>query len=61
MHRDHHLQIHGRRLHYTEWGDSQARALVLLHGITGHARTWDDEARALAGRYRVLAFDFLAP
>ena len=30
---------------------------MLLHGITGHARTWDDEARALAARYRVLALD----
>jgi pimeloyl-ACP methyl ester carboxylesterase len=29
----------------------------MLHGVTGHARTWDDEARALAARYRVLALD----
>ena len=29
----------------------------MLHGITGHARTWDDEARLLAARYRVLALD----
>src|SRR5262249_40077233 len=30
---------------------------VLLHGITGHARTWDTLAAALAGRYRVIALD----
>jgi pimeloyl-ACP methyl ester carboxylesterase len=29
----------------------------MLHGVTGHARTWDDEAAAFAARYRVLALD----
>jgi esterase len=57
MHRDHHLLIHGSRFHYTEWGDPHAAPVVLLHGVTGHARTWDDEARALAARHRVLVLD----
>jgi pimeloyl-ACP methyl ester carboxylesterase len=57
MYRDRHVQIRGIDVHYTEWGESHAPAVVLLHGITGHARTWDDEARALAARYRVLALD----
>jgi pimeloyl-ACP methyl ester carboxylesterase len=30
---------------------------VLLHGLTGHARTWDEEARALGASFRVLALD----
>ena len=30
---------------------------MLLHGITGHARTWDDEARLLAERRHVLVLD----
>jgi len=51
------ITLHGRRYHYTEWGDAAAPPLVMLHGITGHARTWDDEARLLAARYRVLALD----
>ena len=29
----------------------------MLHGLSGHARTWDQTAAALAGRYRVLALD----
>jgi pimeloyl-ACP methyl ester carboxylesterase len=29
----------------------------MLHGLSGHARTWDDTAAALSGRYRVLALD----
>jgi pimeloyl-ACP methyl ester carboxylesterase len=57
MHRDHVLQLHGQRFHYTEWGEPSAPPVLLLHGVTGHARTWDGEARALAERYRVLALD----
>ncbi len=57
MHRDHVLDLHGQRFHYTDWGDAHAPAILMLHGVTGHARTWDDEAAALSSRYRVLALD----
>jgi pimeloyl-ACP methyl ester carboxylesterase len=43
--------------HYTEWGTPDAPPVVLLHGITGHARGWDTAARALAPGRRVLALD----
>lgn len=51
------ISLHGSTFHYTERGDRSAPAVVMLHGITGHARTWDDEGAALASRYRVLALD----
>ena len=51
------LSPRGFRLHYVEWGDPANPPLVLLHGITGHARTWDTLAIALADRWRVLALD----
>ena len=57
MHTDRTVTLHGRRLHYTDWGDPEGPAVVALHGITGHARTWDEEARVLAGSRRVLALD----
>ena len=57
MHTDHTVSLHGQRFHYKEWGPPAAPPVVLLHGITGHARTWDDEARLLAERRRVLALD----
>ena len=57
MHTDRTLDLHGQRFHYTDWGSPVAPTLIFLHGITGHARTWDDEARLLAGRFRVLALD----
>jgi pimeloyl-ACP methyl ester carboxylesterase len=57
MHTDRTITLHGQRFHYVEWGQAAAPPVVLLHGITGHARTWDDEARLLAERYRVLVLD----
>ena len=51
------VTANGLRLHYCEWGDPAAPPIVLLHGITGHARTWDDLAAALVPRLRVIALD----
>ena len=51
------LSIRGFRLHYVAWGDPARPPLILLHGITGHARTWDTLATALADRWHVLALD----
>jgi len=57
MHTDRTITLRDQRFHYVEWGRAAAPPVVFLHGITGHARTWDDEARLLAGRYRVLGLD----
>jgi pimeloyl-ACP methyl ester carboxylesterase len=55
--REHDITLNGLRLHYLEWGRADARPLILLHGFTGHARTWDHFADAMADRFRVLALD----
>ncbi len=57
MHRDREVFLDDRRFHYTEWGDPMADSVLLLHGVTGHARSWDDEARALAQTWHVVALD----
>jgi len=57
MHRDRTIVLNGHRFHYTESGAAGAPPLLMLHGVTGHARTWDEEAAVLAARYRVLALD----
>lgn len=54
---DRSVTVNGLALHYTEWGAPDAPPIVLLHGITGHARVWDTLARALEGGFRVLALD----
>lgn len=51
------LLANGLRLHYLEWGDPDAPPLVLLHGLTGCAATWQRVATHFADRYRVIAFD----
>jgi pimeloyl-ACP methyl ester carboxylesterase len=50
------LELYGLRFHYLDWG-GDGPPLVMLHGFTGHAHTWDHTARALADQYRVLALD----
>jgi pimeloyl-ACP methyl ester carboxylesterase len=54
---DRSARINGLTLRYVEWGAPAAPPIVLLHGITGHARTWDRLASELSSRYRVLALD----
>jgi pimeloyl-ACP methyl ester carboxylesterase len=51
------LAAGGLRLHFVEWGDADAPALVLLHGLGDCARTWDGLAAALSAEYRVVALD----
>ena len=55
--RDHALAVGGLALHYVTWGRDSAPPVVLLHGITGHARTWDALARDLSTDFRVIALD----
>jgi pimeloyl-ACP methyl ester carboxylesterase len=56
---DEYALINGLRLHYRDWRGPQPDAplLLLLHGFTSHARTWDPFAPAFATAYRVLALD----
>src|SRR5438876_842329 len=54
---DRSLTVHGQRFHLTDWGPADAPTVLFLHGVTGHARTWDHEAAALAGRFRIIALD----
>ena len=53
------IELRGLRFHYRDWPAKHAGApdLVLLHGYTGHARSWDAFAQAMTDRYRVLALD----
>jgi pimeloyl-ACP methyl ester carboxylesterase len=57
--RDELIELPGLRFHYREWPCDKpgARDLVLLHGYTGHARSWDSFAAAMSANYCVLALD----
>jgi pimeloyl-ACP methyl ester carboxylesterase len=56
---DHVISLNGLQFHYRDWPSARADAqdLVLLHGFTGHARSWDSFAQAMSSDYRVLALD----
>ncbi|MEJ2409626.1 MAG: alpha/beta hydrolase [Novosphingobium sp.] len=44
-------------IHVREWGDPEAPAMVLLHGLRGYSGTWRNLAAALSDRWRMIAFD----
>jgi pimeloyl-ACP methyl ester carboxylesterase len=50
------VDIGGLKFHFVDW-DGEGPPLVMLHGLSGHARTWDHTARALSDQYHVLALD----
>ena len=53
------IELRGLRFHFRDWPAGRAGApdLVLLHGFTSHARSWDAFAEAMSDRFRVLALD----
>jgi pimeloyl-ACP methyl ester carboxylesterase len=54
---DRYIDADGLRLHYLDWGNEVAPPMLLLHGFSGHAHTWDTFARAVSDRFHVVALD----
>src|SRR2546423_7431461 len=52
------ITLHGHRVSYRVTGDG-GPVVLLIHGITGSARQWDQVAPLLAERYTVVAPDLL--
>lgn len=51
------VNVNGLNLHYLDWGNQGNPVVVLLHGLRGHAHSWDDVSVALFQNYHVLALD----
>jgi pimeloyl-ACP methyl ester carboxylesterase len=51
------VTVNGLKLHYVEWGDPQKPPLILIHGISRFARTFDHLVPSFVDRYRVIAYD----
>ena len=45
------------RLHFLDWGNSNAEHVLLVHGIHDHCHAWDWTARHLCDRYHIVAPD----
>lgn len=54
---DRYIEADGLRLHYLDWGHEDAPPMLLLHGFTSHAHSWDTFARAMCDQFHVLALD----
>jgi pimeloyl-ACP methyl ester carboxylesterase len=54
---DQFITLDGLRVHYREWGATEAPALVILHGAADYAQSWDPVARALADSFHVVVPD----
>ena len=51
------VSTNGINLHYLDWGTAGKTPLILLHGLRGHAHSWDDVSAALCPDFHVLALD----
>jgi len=45
------------RLHFLDWGNDASEAMLLVHGIQDHSRSWDWVAQAFRDQYHILAPD----
>ena len=51
------VTANGLNLHYLDWGGAAQTTMVLLHGLRGHAHSWDDFSLAACQDFHVLALD----
>ena len=51
------VTVNRLKIHYLDWGTVGKPAMVLLHGLRGHAHSWDDFSASMCQRYHVLALD----
>jgi pimeloyl-ACP methyl ester carboxylesterase len=54
---DHEVELNGIRFHYLDWGNEHLPHVVLLHGGSLTAHTWDMAALLLRDRYHLVALD----
>lgn len=54
------LEVAGARLHVRDTGPRDAPAIIMLHGLGSSLHTWQDWARGLENRYRLVRFDLPA-
>ena len=51
------VNANGLNLHYLDWGNTGKPTLVLIHGLRGHAHSWDDVSASLCHDFHVLSLD----
>ena len=51
------VRANGMNFHYLEWGDPANPTVVMLHGVSQQAHSWDFVSLALSPAYHVIALD----
>ncbi len=51
------FNANGLKLHFLEWGNADAPAIVCIHGLSGNAHNFDNLASRFSDRFRVLCID----
>ena len=51
------VTANGHSLHYLDWGSVGKPVALLVHGLRGHAHSWDDVSAALCEDYHLPAMD----
>lgn len=54
---DHYINVNNLRMHYLDWGNAHLPHVLLLHGLSLQAHTWDMAALMLRDHYHLLAVD----
>ena len=54
---DRYVDVNGLNLHYLEWGDAANPTVLMLHGRSQQAHSWDFVSLALSDRFHALALD----
>ena len=54
---DRFVQVNGMKFHFLEWGDSANPSVLMLHGASQQAHSWDFVSLALSDKYHVMALD----
>ena len=54
---DRHTRVDGMNFHYLEWGEASNPTMVMLHGVSQQAHSWDFVSLALSDRFHVMALD----
>ena len=54
---DRFVEVNGLRFHYLEWGNPGNPTVLMLHGVSQQAHSWDFISLPLSRGYRVLSLD----
>ena len=54
---DKEIVVGAMRLHYLDWGGKGKQPMLLLHGGSQSAHSWDEFSRAMRGDYHVVALN----